>query len=265
MEVCRRNLSLAADRRGHGVYGDGVLLIAGSIEYYLSACVSIRVIITGFVMLDNSFSVFLCPGNTHFAQVGNFFSELSVEKVENIKRALALERGGDVERLLAVLAVADGSVVRHDNSLAVHIGGDCGGDALFELLRAGQTVRAEHDSGAYNLASLLGQRGNSLRCCADYGRKLLMGVNDEARVGMSLVDLGVNALFGGGLDAALVAQSVDFYLNNVVGGQSVVGLSARGDDEAVFVNAAADVAPGSCDKTGLDKAQTRCDNFFFCL
>lgn len=90
-----------------------------------------------------------------------------------------------------------------------------------------------------------------------------MGVNDEARVGMSLVDLGVNALFGGGLDAALVAQSVDFYLNNVVGGQSVVGLSARGDDEAVFINAAADVAPGSCDKTGLDKAQTRCDNFFF--
>ena len=87
-------------------------------------------------MFYNSFSVLLCPGNTHFAQVGNFFSELPVKKVENIKRALALERGGDVERLLAVLAVADGSVVRHDNCLAVHVGGNCGSDALFDDIQA---------------------------------------------------------------------------------------------------------------------------------
>lgn len=58
-------------------------------------------------MFDNSFSVFLCPGNTHFAQVGNFFAEFTVELVEHIKCALALERGGDIKRLLAVLAVAD--------------------------------------------------------------------------------------------------------------------------------------------------------------
>ena len=92
-----------------------------------------------------------------------------------------------------------------------------------------------------------------------------MGVNNKARLGMSLVDLGMNALFGGGLDIALVAQGVDLDLDDIVGGQSVVGLSARGDDEAVLVNAAADIAPCSRDESLFDKAQTGCDNFLFCL
>ena len=216
-------------------------------------------------MFDNSFSVFLCPGNTHFAQVGNFFSELSVKKVENIKRALALERGGDVERLLAVLAVADGSVMRHDNSLAVHVGSDSGGDALFELLCAGQTVCAEQNLVAYNFAAFFAERRDALHGRAYNGSELLMGVNNKARLGMSLVDLGMNALFGGGLDIALVAQGVDLDLDDIVGGQSLIGLSARGYDKAVLVNAAADIAPCSRDESLFDKAQTGCDNFFFCL
>lgn len=40
---------------------------------------------------------------------------------------------------------------------------------------------------------------------------------------MSLVDLGMNALFGGGLDIALVAQGVDLDLDDIVGGQSLIG------------------------------------------
>ena len=92
-----------------------------------------------------------------------------------------------------------------------------------------------------------------------------MGVNNKARLGMSLVDLGMNALFGGGLDIALVAQGVDLDLDDIVGGQSLIGLSARGYDKAVLVNAAADIAPCSRDESLFDKAQTGCDNFFFCL
>ena len=51
-----------------------------------------------------------------------------------------------------------------------------------------------------------------------------MGVDNKARLGMSLVDLGMNALFGGGLDIALVAQGVDLDLDDIVGGQSLIGL-----------------------------------------
>ena len=83
-----------------------------------------------------------------------------------------------------------------------------------------------------------------------------MGVDNKSRLGMSLVDLGMNALFGGGLDIAL---------DDIVGGQSLIGLSARGYDKAVLVNAAADIAPCSRDEALFDKAQTGCDNFFFCL
>lgn len=90
-----------------------------------------------------------------------------------------------------------------------------------------------------------------------------MGVNNKARLGMSLVDLGMDALFGGGLDIALVAQGVDLDLDDIVGGQSLIGLSARGYDKAVLVNAAADIAPCSRDEALFDKAQTGCDNFFF--
>lgn len=88
----------------------------------------------------------------------NFFAEFTVKLFEHIKCALALERGGDIERLLAVLAVADGSVMRHDNCLAVHVCGDSGGDALLELLCAGQTVCAEQNLVAYNLAAFFAER-----------------------------------------------------------------------------------------------------------
>ena len=70
-----------------------------------------------------------------------------------------------------------------------------------------------------------------------------MGVDYEIRLGINLINLGVNSLFARGLDIALPGEILNRDLDYILGFQADIGLSARGDDESLVVDTAADVDP----------------------
>ena len=83
----------------------------------------------------------------------------------------------------------------------------------------------------------------------------MVGMNNEIRLGINLINLGVNSLFARGLDIALPGEILNRDLDYILGLEADIGLAARGDYEGLIVNTAADVAPGSCDEA--------CFNEFF--
>ena len=155
-------------------------------------------------------------------------------------------------------------MVRHNDGFCVFVSRESCGNTLLELLCAGQTVGGEQNTVPDNLTSLCRERRYTVRGGTDDGGKLLMGVDDKARFGMRLVNLGVNALFGGGLDIAAVRKSVYLDLDDIVRCQAVIRLAARSDDKAFVIDTAAYVSPGSGDKSGCNKLFAGCDNLFFC-
>ena len=90
-----------------------------------------------------------------------------------------------------------------------------------------------------------------------------MGVDNEARPGILLIDLCVNTLLGGRLDAAAPFEGIYCNFNDIVGGKADIGLAARSDDKGLVIHTAAHVAPSPCDKAGLDQLLTRLDNELF--
>ena len=80
-----------------------------------------------------------------------------------------------------------------------------------------------------------------------------MGVNNKIYVGTKFVTGGVDTLFGGGFNVALVGKVGNIHKNNVVGGKHVISHTAGSDNKLLVIYTTTDITPGSDDKPRFKK------------
>ena len=138
-------------------------------------------------------------------------------------------------------------------------------NALAKLAGSGKSVCRNRDI----IADYFGRRGFNLvyiHTERTYdGRLHLMRVNYEINLGAKTICLGMNALFGGRLNVTLIAAIVDINNYYFVGSKSLIGTSARSNNEFLIVYSARNITPRSRDKAVFHNLYTGFNDELFCF
>ena len=88
------------------------------------------------------------------------------------------------------------------------------------------------------------------------GSVFLMCVNYKVYVGTKFVARSVNTLFGRGFNVTVIRKVCNINENNIIGSKNIISHTAGSDNKLLVIYSAADVTPGSYNKTCCQKLVT---------